>query len=236
MNVKTEYLKARAAYPLHRAIDALRFAKHEASVAGHSFPRFVGDVVTLDLPRGESITMTLESDSDSDACESLSMVCEPLSRYAEWPQCHDWWQGRDGIVYFTGDRRGERYTLQSGGYNFAQRVADARKRGLARHDAYLAARASVDLDAKTYRDACEDGYYGFVVTLLDADGEEIDSDSCWGFEASGDYAGKEALSAALHMQQKRADYWAACDHAQRLADAENAAAAAAAAAFVRMTA
>lgn len=217
------YKAARVAHPwrVTSAADALRAVRYteRMKTCGVDAPRYVGDDVTVDLPRGESILIRLEHDGDADVEERLQVSLNYLGRdawrYDEiFSNAPDWWQDREGTFYFTGDRRGERYTMTE---NNSINAEDYRGR-MGRHDAYLCARAVREASAKCVREAMSDGYVGYVVTLRDADGNKVDEDSCWGFEASGDYAGNEARHVALHMIAERAKHWR-----ERVADAQRAA-------------
>lgn len=208
------YKAARVVHPwgVTSAAGALRSVRYaeRMKACGVDAPRYVGDDVTVDMPRGESILIRLEHDSDADVEErlqvSLSYIGRDAWRYDDiFSNAPDWWQDRDGTFYFTGERRGERYAMTE---NNPINVEDYRGR-MGRHGAYLCARAVREASAKNVRAAMEDGYVGYVVTLRDADGNEVDQDSCWGFEATGDYAGDEARHAALHMMEARAKHWAA---------------------------
>lgn len=208
------YKAARVVHPwgVTSAADALRTVRYaeRMKACGVDAPRYVGDDVTVDLPRGESILIRLEHDSDADVEDrlqvSLSYIGRDAWRYDDiFSNAPDWWQDRDGTFYFTGERRGERYTMTE---NNPINAEDYRGR-MGRHDAYLCARAVREASAKNVREAMSDGYVGYVVTLRDADGNEVDQDSCWGYEATGDYAGNEARHVALHMMEARAKHWAA---------------------------
>ena len=78
---------------------------------------------------------------------------------------------------------------------------------MARHDAWLSARESIRREFEYFDEVRDAGYVGYIVTLYDANGDEIDSESCWGFEAVGDYAGCEARSTADYMVDERAKHW-----------------------------
>ncbi len=199
MNMQKQYQAARAKYPTMPASQCVLVARHELKTCGRKVPRYVGDDVRIELPRGEYIVARLEYDEDGRMDE---YEIENFSRYADWPDCPDWWQSRDGVIYFTGDRRGERYTLDLSSSDW-----DCSTLGMSRHVAWLAKRACRDRIADTIREAMQDGYVGFVVTLYGADDEEIDANSCWGFEATGDYAGNEAMDRAEYMQRERAEHW-----------------------------
>lgn len=196
----------------NRASQALRMARYKARMVGEDFPRYYGDKITMELPRGESIVMVLEPDHDADIDERLNVSCEDVERYSEVTEhAHDGWIDRNGRVLFdAAGNRSYRYAWQwwTDNYGFAQFWEDG-KREHSRHDAWLRAREMVAESFNVYREAREDGYVGYVVTLHDADGDEVDSDSCGGFEATGDYAGQEAFHAAESMAKARAKYWEA---------------------------
>ena len=196
----------------NRASQALRMARYKARMVGEDFPRYYGDKITMELPRGESIVMVLEPDHDADIDERLNVSREDVALYSDVTEhAHDGWISRDGRVLFdAAGNRSYRHTWQwwTDGYGFAQFWEDG-KREHSRHNAWLRAREMVAESFKYYREAREDGYVGYVVTLHDADGDEVDSESCWGFEATGDYAGQEAFHVAESMAEARAKYWKA---------------------------
>ena len=210
MKITAEYRKARAERGGTRAIDALRIARHAVSMYGVNVPRYVGDDVRIELPRGECIICRLEYDSDADIRERLG---------CDWGRADDvdaeasiGWMDRDGHVLFDADPRGYRvdwawWDADTTGWTLADRIAQRRQQGMARHDAWLSARESIRREFDYFQEVWEAGYVGYVVTLYDADGEEVEHDSCWGFEAVGNYAGHEAREAADHMADERAKYW-----------------------------
>lgn len=201
MNTITEYRKARANGAT--AQRALQAARYNVRMAGAEFPRYVGDDATMALPRGERIVMRLEHDYDSDVAERFGASVSERTMPDEF-DAPDWWQDRDGLFYVRDGRRCWRWDV-------VDLDVDSRDwhraHGMARHDAWLAARAGRERAARAYRDAMDGGYVGYVVTLYDANGEEVEEDSVWGFEASDDCAGREAYDAALHMAVNRAEHW-----------------------------
>ena len=210
MDIVTEYRKARAqgSAPPH----AIRHARYAVRMAGMEFPRWPGDDVTLDLPRGESIAMRLEHDDHGrDIVDEFGAAIDWSP--GRWPRDYgapDWWQDRDGVVYALGDGYRDRMAIDfDGGGTLADSRAYFSGRGMARHDAWLAARRQRDGLADAFRNAGQDGYVGYTVTLLDANGAELQDESCWGFSGSDDYAGREAADTALSMAEQRADYWTA---------------------------
>lgn len=205
-----EYRKQRAEHPDMPASQCLKLAMYNIRMARVSFPSYAGEVVTMQLPHGEYIRMTLEPDHDADIDDRLQVEREDVSRYADvLEHASDGWIARDGRVLFDcGGRHSSRYRWQwwTDNYGFAQMWEDG-KRGHSRHNAWLRARRMIAESFGVYQEAREDGYVGYVVTLHDADGEEIEHDSVWGFEATGDYAGQEAYAAAESMRDERAEYW-----------------------------
>lgn len=203
-----EYRNLRAAG--NRASQALRMARYNVRMVGKDFSRYYGDKITMELPRGESITMVLEPDHNADIDERLNVSREDVERYSDvMEHAHDGWIDRDGRVLLDMGRNWHRrWQWWMGGYGFAQFWEDG-KREHSRHDAWLRAREMVAESFKYYREVREDGYVSYVVALHDADGDEVDSDSCGGFEATADYAGQEAFRAAESMAEARAKYWKA---------------------------
>lgn len=174
------------------------------SLENRDFPRFAGDRVETELPHGERVVMTLEYDADANIDERLGVSVSAFQDWEIFDKAPDYWQGRGGAVYVRDGRRG--YVITSDAYPFDVRLADYRRQ-MSRHAAYLAARASVDSEASMYRKTLAEGFVGYVVQLQDADGNVVMDDSCWGFEATTDHAGREALSVAAGMIQRRAIYW-----------------------------
>ena len=210
MSITNEYRKARSERDHVRAIDALRTARHAVSMYGVNVPRYVGDDVRIDLPRGEHIVCRLEYDSDADIRERLG---------CDWDRAGDvdaeasiGWVDREGRVLFDADPRGYRvawawWIADTEGWTLADRIAQRRKQGMARHDAWLSARESIRREFDYFQEVWDAGYVGYIVTLYGADGEEVECESCWGFEAVDDYAGREARDAADSMADERAKYW-----------------------------
>lgn len=200
MNLITEYRKARADGATAR--QALQSARYDVRMADAEFPRYVGDDVTMALPRGERITMRLEHDDGADIVERFGATIDRRpDRHARNYGAPDWWQDRDGIFHCF-----ESYDHFTVDLDHDNRDWH-RAHGMARHDAWLRARQDRERAARAYRDAMADGYVGYIVTLYDADGEEVDIESVWGFEAPDDYAGQEAYDAAVHMAEQRAAHW-----------------------------
>lgn len=209
MSITTEYRKARAERGGTRAIDALRIARHAVSMYGVNVPRYVGDDVRIDLPRGEHIVCKLEYDSDADIRDRLGCDWDDDGIPEERTEG---WMDREGRVLFDADRNGWRtdwkmWLADTADWTLADRIAQRRRNGMSRHAAWLDARASIAREFEYFRQVCEAGYVGYVVTLYDADDEEIECESCWGFEAVDDYAGCEARSIADHMADERAKHW-----------------------------
>lgn len=206
----TAYRKERAARPYLSASQCLKIAQYNLRMERAEFPRYAGDAVTMKLPHGESIRIALEHDDDADIDDRLQVETERMLQYEDVTEhASNGWIARDGRVLFdAAGNRSSRYDWLwwSDNYGFAQMWEDG-KRGHSRHDAWLRARELIAQSFKCYTEAREDGYVGYVVTLHDAEGEELDRDSVWGFEASGDYAGQEAYAAAQAMAEERAEYW-----------------------------
>lgn len=199
-----------------RAIDALRKARAEAKNRDREFPRYPGDVETLELPRGERVEMRLEWDNDADIFEQLECSADESVPDDVEENASVGWQDRHGRVIWDADSRGRHrdWRFWESGYTLAQRISDRRKY-MSRHAAWLHARHSISREFDYFLRILDDGYVGYCVTLYGADGEELEWDTCFGFEHGGDYAGLECLDAAEHLADKRADYWAnECERAR----------------------
>lgn len=190
-----------------RAADALRSARCTIANLGADFPRYADCTARLELPRGEYVEMRLEPDSDSDIFERLDVSENDRVADDVADNAGEGWIDRDGRVLWGrgGWGRTDYYLLESG-YSLAQRIAD-RSKYMSRHAAWLHARQSIAQDFDYFRRVLDKGYVGYVATLYDAAGSEVDEDSCWGFEAVDDYAGLECLGAAQCLATRRAQHW-----------------------------
>lgn len=210
MNIEKEYRAIRAKNPEYPARQCLLMARAKFKESTRKIPRYVGDDVTIQLPRGEYITIALKYDDDADIKERLQFETTPARHdHDAINHASDGWMARDGRILFQTDRYGE-WGWYSDNYGFKQFWDDG-KRNNSRHAAWLRARDCVAKSFDFMREALEVGYVGYVVTLNDANGKELDFESCWGFENIGDYCANEALDIAEHMQAKRAAHWAQHD-------------------------
>lgn len=221
MDVKTAYLAERAKGT--PAAQAIRAARYAVKMAGLEYPRRAGDSVCIDLPRGEHIVCELQHDEDADICERLQCSVDVCSsaRDAASEGAREGWISRDGRVLFDANGNNCRHSWAwwADDYGFEQLWKDGRRQH-GRHAAWLRARRMVADGFSYYRQAQDAGYVGYSVTLFDAAGGEVDTESCWGFEAVGDYAGQEARGVADYMAAARARHWEAETAAarQRAAD------------------
>lgn len=221
MDIKTAYLTKRAKGA--PAAQAIRAARYAVKMAGLEYPSYAGDRVRIGLPRGEHIVCELQHDDDVDICERLQCSADVCgsARDAASEGASEGWIARDGRVLFdaNGDGRGYAWAWWTDEYGFEQFWEDGSRQN-SKHGAWLRARRMVADSFDYYREVQDAGYVGYVVTLFDATGEEVDSESVWGFEAVGDYAGQEARSVADQMAAARAQYWEAETAAarQRAAD------------------
>lgn len=78
MNIEQAYRAKRAKHPDAPALQCLRMARAAMKETARKIPRYVGDDVVIELPRGESILVQLEYDSDADIDERLN--CETDTR------------------------------------------------------------------------------------------------------------------------------------------------------------
>lgn len=209
MDTKTAYFAERAKGT--PAAQAIRAARYATKMAALEYPRYAGDTVTLELPRGERITIALEHD-DADIHERLQCSADVCSSARETASegASEGWIARDGRVLFDANRDGHGYAWAwwADNYGFGQFWRDGRRQH-GRHDAWRRARRMVADSFDYYREVQEAGYVGYVVTLFDAAGEELDAESCWGFESVGDYAGQGARDVADTMAAARAKHWEA---------------------------
>lgn len=205
-DIRTAYARERAQHPDRPAAQSLRAARYAVRMKGVSLPRGAGDSVRIDLPRGEYVTLALESDNDADMSERLQFDTEDARYDDATGYAPSGWVSRDGRVLFNGFGSRVDWQWWTDNYGFAQFRQDGR-RNHSRHDAYLRARRLVS-EAFDYAATVYDaGYVGYVVTLHDADGREIEDESCWGFEADGDYCAGEGYAVAEGMKAARAAHW-----------------------------
>lgn len=198
----TEYKKNRAAGMAAR--DAIRAARYSVKMAALDWPRYAGDAVTLELPRGERIVIALEHDNDPTGDDFYTIDYCQTARDTHRAGAPDGWIDRAGRVLVDVDDRRSWAWLETD-YTLQERRRDAsRAGGMARHAAWLAARANLARAADHWRKVQRDGLVGFVVTLFNAAGEEADIEGVWGFDCET-AAGQEARGAiARHRAPSRA--------------------------------
>ena len=117
-------------------------------------------------------------------------------------------------------------------YDFAEAMKIAKRDGWGLNDDELAkltkrlghtptkgqiTEAAVEHDFKHLKDWCEDRwhYIGVIVTLRNPEGEEVETESLWGVEDSGDYYQEVAEELAEELESRHAldvaeDFDAAC--------------------------
>lgn len=206
MTIQTLYQQARAKHPEMAACNAYRMARAEMQQASHKLPRYAGDSVRIDLPRGEYITLAIESDDDADASERLQFETESAQYDDATGYAPSGWIARDGRVLHNGFGHRVEWQWWEDNYSFAQFWEDG-KRNNSRHAAWLRARRLVGESFDYARRAIDAGYVGYVVTLHDANGKELNLESCCGFEDIGDYCAQEGYDMAEHMAKERAEHW-----------------------------
>lgn len=159
-----------------------------------------GTSETIDLGNGYTARITLEHDSDHGA---------------PWEECDghgpvsDW---RDKDSKAAGERVLHSDRGRARFYDFAAAVKLARKDGWgAEGDEGMAPGAkaayAAEKDFEYLRAWCNDEwhYMGVIVTLHDASGAEVASNSCWGVESIGDYwreVAAENLDECLHAMRE----------------------------------
>lgn len=205
-DVKTEYNRLRLAHPEWAALQTLRAARYNVKMRNVELPGYAGDSVRVELPRGEYIVMKIEPDNDADLSERLQFDTES-ARYDDVTKYADsGWIDRDGRVLFDGFGPRVEWQWWSDSYGFSQFWEDG-KRSLARHAAWLSARQMVSQSFDYARKISECGYVGYVVTLYDASGTEIEEETCWGFEADGNFCAQDAYAVVESMIASRARQW-----------------------------
>lgn len=203
MDTKTAYFAERAnGTP---AAQAIRAARYNVKMAALEWPRYAGDTVTLELPRGERIVIALEHDSEPMEGDFYSVDRCRTARDAHRAGAPEGWMDRAGRVLVDVDDRCSWAWLETD-YPLQERRQGASRAGMARHAAWLAARAGIAASGDHWRKVQRDGLVGFVVTLSDAAGEEGEQESCWGFDCET-AAGQEARDVADSMAQQRAQHW-----------------------------
>lgn len=202
-----QYRAVRRKHPDMPASQCLKVAHSTIKERARTIPRYAGDSVRIDMPRGEYVTVRLVEDWDADASERLQFETESASYDNATGHAPSGWVARDGSVLFNGFGHRVEWQWWTDNYGFMQFWEDG-KRENSRHNAWLRARRLVSESFDFACRAIDAGYVGYVVTLHDADGDEIDNDSCWGFEAIGDYCAHEAMCVTERMMEKRAKHWA----------------------------
>ena len=145
---------------------------------------------TVALPNGWSLKFEIQRDDDSGA---------------PWKECDG-----HGVVYERSGREDymDEWVLNSdrGWYRYydwkaSLKIAKRDRWGCKPYDSSPAMDA-VKADYEFLRRWCEDDWWwiGCIVTLYDEHGDELNSESCWGFDSdSMDYVASEARSWAARM-------------------------------------
>ena len=179
--------------------------------------RFDGDKVTL--PDGFTLTFTSDYDTDSGA---------PWEREEGHGPVTDWVhrEKKSGEILLCSDRIAKRF------YDFAGAMAIAKRDGWGLSDDALAAltrklghaptkgqlaEAAVLADFHYLEGWANDRwhYVGVIVTLRNPEGEEVETESLWGVEDSGDYYQGVAEELAEELESRHSldvaeDFDAAC--------------------------
>lgn len=215
MDIRKEYARMRAKHPTTAARYALSWARDSIETAARlvalSVPRFMeyGRKQSHELPNGARLVYRIEPDESSDIRERSGVEFEWL-RYApdHSRDMPDWWIDRDGAAFVRGSRGNDMMRVRSD-YSIAERVADNRKRGMARHAAWCEARASLAREFDSVREYIEqrETYFVLYVQLLGADGIEIADDVLGGVDSASDYWRDELARMAADML---ADYRKQC--------------------------
>lgn len=194
------------AYKVERAKNlsakqALRHAKYEAKYGFGSPKRRImpyrGETEVIELPNGWTAEIEIQYDEDSgppwENSDGHGVVTD--------------WQSRDENLEgweLNSDRSSYRYYDWRATLPIAIRDgwdAPPYKTGTPREQAMRA----IKLDYEYLRGWCNGDwcYVGLIVTLKDENGEVIDEDSCWGYDAESDeYLCSEARSWLAHMLRK----------------------------------
>lgn len=187
--------RIRANHPGITAISALSWARGEPKTAARlvalHVPRYLnyGEKSGFDLPNGARIEYELAPDECAEFSDMLGVKVEWIRYPDECPMASgSGWIARDGRAFFRGGRRNDCAWIASG-YPLADRIEHNRKRGMSRHDAWIAARESLAREFANIREYWEDRetWYVCTVTLRDAAGRELYSDILGGVESSEDY-------------------------------------------------
>ena len=179
--------------------------------------RFDGDKVTL--PDGFTLTFTSEFDQDSSAPWDEECGHGPVT---DWVRR----EKRAGELLLCSDGILKRF------YDFAGAMAIAKRDGWGLSDEALAtltrklghaptkgqlAEAAVLADFHNLEGWANDRwhYIGVIVTLRNPEGEEVETESLWGVEDSGDYYQDVAEELAEQLEKRHAldvaeDFDAAC--------------------------
>ena len=208
----TTFRKAvRAAYKVqraegHRPSQALAIAKSDARYCNGSNKRNMmpsryaayDGVEITELPNGWKIKVEFRHDGDSgppwSECDGMGVIETSTHRPGEYDEYDDWIINSDRGWYRYFDWKATLPIAIRDGWNTPPYHMH--------HDKKAQAMAAMRSTCEYLRRWCNDGwwYVGMIVTLLDEDSNEIEEDSCWGFESdSTDYLTSEARSWAAHM-------------------------------------
>lgn len=170
--------------PFTRAKDAYALIKVEQ---GDPALRDFATELTISLPGGWRIEVEVQNDDHYGLDDALGSDCfeQDHCNYCQNDDIPDGWVDRKGRVRVMADRVKGWFAFEEG-YPYADRLHTARKSGLSRHDAWLATQQWTQKQANFCRDVLngEIWFYGVIVKLIDAEGCEVEDESCWGFESS----------------------------------------------------
>lgn len=195
----------------NEASSALRSAKHRARYDPQSksnkldilpsrYSAYEGEEIT-ELPNGWKIKVAFQYDQDSGPpwkdCDGMGVIEECCYRPGEYGEYDDW--------ILNSDRGWYRY------YDWKATLPEAMRDGWNTkpynfHSTHEQAMAAMRSTYEFLRRWCNDDwwYVGMIVTLLDENDDELDEESCWGYESESiDYLCSEARSWAAHMIKKQ---------------------------------
>jgi hypothetical protein len=187
------YARLRAENPTLGALNAIRWARGELRNAEKmralGLPRYAPfNAERVEFSEGYALEFRAESDEFSEFADRSMLRIEWTRNGRPFPEAPECWIDRNGITQWSGDRVYDWARVESD-YPLAERVANNRKLGMSRHNAWIAARESLARDFAFWREYWHsmECWLTLSVSLCGPDGKEIATDCIGGVESSGDY-------------------------------------------------
>ena len=199
---RVRFFYAKARQDGHRASQALCIARSDAKYGEGSSKLDVFDnqwgydgTNEVTLPFGFKLKFEIQRDDDCgppwEDCDGMGVIEESHGHPGE--SYNDWILNSDRWWYHYFDWRATLPEAIRDGWDAPPYGGNDK-----RAKAMRAMKSTYEYLREWYND--DWWYIGWIVTLYDPNGDEIDSDSCWGFESNSmDYVCERARSAAARM-------------------------------------